>query len=296
MAASNFCKLFLIPVSLFLFFSGSIFAQTAPVTETVNISAKVGEEIVVTPGGGVTGGFAIPKTAVRFSGQAYPDASVTLLKQGSNVISVKANSAGEFNILLEEKYDSKAVYSLFAVDVLGNRSVLVNYPIAVERGFITYLSGIRFAPTIVVDKIEVRIGGYLTVSGYALPGQEIEVYIAGESRKIFTLSSNPDGTYKIVLPLLSLPVGNYQVSVKYPNDSRLSKIVNFAIGTTDIFNADEIENIPGDCNADRIINITDFSILAFWYGKNMPPACVDANKDNKINLTDFSILAFWWTG
>jgi hypothetical protein len=40
----------------------------------------------------------------------------------------------------------------------------------------------------------------------------------------------------------------------------------------------------------------DFSITAYWYGKENPPADVDFNGDGKVNLVDFSIMAFYWTG
>ncbi len=84
--------------------------------------------------------------------------------------------------------------------------------------------------------------------------------------------------------------------IRYVDDARNSKLVKFVIGELNVPNTDIVENIPGDCNYDRLINLVDFSVLAFWYGKDNPPACVDTNRDNKIDLIDFSILAFWWTG
>ena len=90
--------------------------------------------------------------------------------------------------------------------------------------------------------------------------------------------------------------GDYVVQVKYISDIRVSKSVQFVIGELNILNIDSVADIPGDCNRDKIINLVDFSVLAFWYGKKNPPVCVDTNRDNTINLIDFSILAFYWTG
>ncbi len=282
---------------LALFFYHTLHASPpGPVSETVSVSAQVGS-IVITPGGGTTsGGILIPKTAVIFSGYAYPNANVTLLKVGEQKATVKANPLGYFTITLEEKYSSNILYSLFAEDISGNRSLLINYPIAVQVGYLTQLNGIRFAPTITTDKSQVKVGDYLTVHGYALPTQDMQITVKGIQTQVFSLTSSKDGSYKIVLPLQGFSKGDYVVFINYKDDARFSKLIKFLIGDTNIFQTDETLSLPGDCNTDKIINLIDFSILAFWYGKDNPPACVDTNKDKKINLIDFSILAFYWTG
>ena len=278
---------------LLLFVAGSVYGQ-GPVTETVSVSATVGEEVTVTPSGG--GGFGVPETAVRFSGEAYPNALVTLLKGGEEEARVTATAEGKFFLTLEEDTDAHYLYSLFAEDLRGNRSLLINYPLVVKTGYLTHLSGIRFPPTIVTDKIEAKFGDFLTVEGYALPGREMEISLDGPRKIIFSLTSSESGTYKIVLPLSKLPRGEYVVLIRYQGDLRASKLVKLSIGELNIFQPESLRNIPGDCNSDAVINLVDFSVLAFWYGRSNPPACVDTNEDGKINLTDFSILAFYWTG
>jgi hypothetical protein len=299
MASPLFKKTILISlISFSVFFVWSkhdIFAQPAPVTEAVAVSAQVGEDIVITPGGS-HGGVSIPRTAVIFSGLAYPGALVSLLKQGETRATVKADSSGNFTITLEESYNSTVLYSLFAEDRGGERSLLLNYPIAVQAGFITHLSGIRFAPTILSDKSQVRYGDYLTVHGYSLPQKEMEISILGREKRVFTLTSSEDGSYRIILPLSTLSKGDYYITIGYADDLRTSKLVKFVIGESNIFYTETLSSIPGDCNADKVINLIDFSILAFWYGKSNPPVCVDTNADKVINLIDFSILAFYWTG
>lgn len=301
--ANNFSKNIIfcvLIIALFFFFLNykNISAQPFSGSGTVGISATVPELITVTPTGGSTSGsISLPKTAVGFFGYAYPNAIVTLLKGGQVNTTVTANANGAFSITLEELYSSNTIYSLFAEDLDGNRSLLLNYPMVVQTGYFTQLNGIRFAPTIVTDKLEVRNGDYLTVYGYALGDKELDVTITGGGTEtIFTLTSQPDGTYKIVLPVSGLKKGEYSVFINYKNDTRISKLIKFAIGDKNVFFTEDLSSIPGDCNVDKIINLVDFSILAYWYGKDNPPSCVDTNKDGVINLTDFSILAFYWTG
>jgi hypothetical protein len=47
-------------------------------------------------------------------------------------------------------------------------------------------------------------------------------------------------------------------------------------------------------NADKKVNLTDFSILLYNWGTKNP--CADQNHDGNVNLIDFSIMMFNWTG
>ena len=281
---------FISNVGVPLIFADTIVSQT----EQVTITAVVLGDSVSLNGGTIIS----PKTSVRFSGEAYPDAIVSVLRNGENATYVKAGKDGLFSVTLEEQYSSTTLYSLFAKDVANNKSLLINYPLVVTAGYLTYLSGIRFPPTISTDKLQVRFGDYLSVGGYAMPGRELQIGIEDQSsgaNKIFTLTSSDTGLYNITLPLLHFPLGDYIVYTKYANDTRRSKLVKFIIGDSNIPNANASLNIPGDCNADGVIDLVDFSVLAFWYKKIHPPHCVDVNHDGIVDLIDFSILAFYWT-
>jgi hypothetical protein len=54
----------------------------------------------------------------------------------------------------------------------------------------------------------------------------------------------------------------------------------------------------GDLNCDGKVNLVDFSIMAFWFGRTLTGKGLDAdlNHDSKVNLVDFSIMVFHWTG
>ena len=49
-----------------------------------------------------------------------------------------------------------------------------------------------------------------------------------------------------------------------------------------------------DLNKDDRVNLIDFSILLYWWGRENPSA--DFNQDGLVNLTDFSIMLYYWTG
>ncbi len=260
--------------------------------EATTITARVGNFTVIpTDAGG--GGFI---TSVVFTGYAYPSASVHVWKNGVPKTVVDANDDGYFTITLNELYSPNVLYTLFAVDLSSQRSLLLNYPVVIKTGYITQLSGIKFAPTISVDKTEVKAGDYLTVVGYAIPHQQLELVIMGNPSKTYYTESNADGTYEIIVPLISIEKGTYSIYTRYATDMKKSKLVTFTVGDITIPSSELVANIPGDCNADQIINLVDFSVAAFWYNKSNPPKCIDTNNDGVINLTDFSVLAFYWTG
>ncbi len=264
--------------------------STSP--EAVTISAIVSNGLPdIDPIGG--GGGGDYKSGVRFSGLAYPGAVVTVLKRNGAVLTTVADSAGAFSIFVPE--NNWQLFTLYATDVAGRKSTLLNFPTILYNGIITDISGIRFAPTINTDKIAVKKGDYLTIEGASLPDKDVEVVFEGIDGREFSLLSNSLGVYNITIPA-NFSDGEYVLRARYIGDTRTSKAIKITIGNTTILRVEAVNNIPGDCNFDQKVTLVDFSVLAFWYGKNNPPKCVDTNTDGMINLVDFSILAFYWNG
>lgn len=278
-------------------FNTSLAQLTLTEDEDISISATVGSTVIVVPPTNDPGGVVLfPNTSVQFKGRAYPDAKVILLRDGIEVSRTIANNDATFAITLPEEDESKNIlYSLYAIDKNNNKSILLNFPTKIQGGFLTFLNNILFPPTISSDKYEASVASFVNISGYAVPNRELEITFKDSSfKKVFNLNSNRDGTYNINLPLIEIPKSEYNVLINYKNDTRLSKFLRLILGNKDTLNNNENSNIPGDCNRDRIINLVDFSVAAFWYKKENPPKCVDTNFDNIINLVDFSILAYYW--
>lgn len=261
-------------------------------------------EATATPTGGVTppssGGGGSGFMGVRFLGYAYPQAVVTILKNAVPRAIAKADLNGAFTIALQEEYDENVLYTLYADDIDGHRSLLLNYPLVGTDGKVTDISGIKFAPTIAADKIATKQGEPVILSGFALPNTTIEFILSasragGLSRALSTVSKST-GRYELTITSADLPKGEYEVRAHYPSDSRYSLTLQFAVGDVTILPSAEVDVIPGDCNADHQITLQDFSVLAYWYAKSNPPACIDVNTDSMVNLVDFSILAYYWNG
>lgn len=279
----------LILVASIISFTQKADAQSIIETGNISVSAVIGSiPSIDNPGGGNT-----YESGARFSGFAYPDATITIQKGFGPATTVQADASGAFSILIPET--SWQLFTLFATDTLGRKSTLLNFPTILYSGYITDITGIRFAPTINTDKLSVKKGDFITVEGSALPNKIIEVSFEGPGGRTFMLPSGDDGLYNMTIPL-TLTEGEYTLRARYVGDTRSSKVIRIIVGGASILRNEATNNIPGDCNVDQRVTLVDFSVLAFWYGKDNPPRCVDTNQDGIINLVDFSILAFYWNG
>lgn len=280
---------------IILFFTGGIASGTSAQVEVrdVSVNASVASIPSIDSGGGASG--SAPRSGVRFSGLAYPRAPVTLLLASGVAATTTADITGRFTLLFTDVRDAdRLFFSLYATDTAGRRSTLLNFPVALYTGELTDISGIRFPPTIASDKSAMRQHEYLTIDGAALPALPLEVLIQGAAQKVFTLLSGEQGSYRLTVPVALAP-GEYLLRTRYENDSRTSAVLRLVIGPITA-PGETTTNIPGDCNLDQRVTLVDFSVLAYWFGKQNPPQCVDTNADGVVNLVDFSILAFYWKG
>ena len=87
-----------------------------------------------------------------------------------------------------------------------------------------------------------------------------------------------------------------------PIKPQLNKSNQFQIPLTTIGNLAILGNkkttlqcasIPADLNCDTKVNLTDLSILMYYWQKS-GTTLADINKDKIVNLVDFSILLYWW--
>lgn len=275
---------------IFCFSTREVIAITQ--SSTVSIGATVGS-VPTLEGGGGGGAGTGSESGVKFSGVAYPGAVVVVQKGTVVLVRTTADSIGAFTVMVSEAADQ--LFTLVATDADGRRSVPLNFPTVFYSGRLTDISGIRFAPTIATDKLSVKQGDYLTISGMAVPLLPLQVTLRGGESRTFTLTASASGRYSMTVPLM-VSLGNYILTTGYDDDARTSKAVSVIVGAENIYQVEATTNIPGDYNLDQKVTILDFSVLAYWFGRKNPPVTVDINKDGSISLVDFSIMAFYWNG
>jgi hypothetical protein len=246
------------------------------------------------------------ETAVIFSGKAYPKSTVTLLKDAQVAASTIAGTDASFKINLSGISAGNYIFSMYSEDYNGIRSSLVTFPVAVTSGVKTNVDGIFLAPTIAVDKSEVKRGDDIAIFGQSIPKSDIVISVHSDEEYFSKTVSDKDGIYLYNFDTSFLEIGSHTTKSKASIGNQLvsgySSSVNFKVGTKNVL-APAPQKCParGDLNSDCKVNLVDFSIASFWYKRVLSEAfkVVDKaklNGDGQINIVDFSIMAYYWTG
>ena len=251
-------------------------------------------------GGGGGGGYVVPVTSVIFNGRAYPKRTVTLLKDAQIVATTITDANANFSVNISGLTGGNYIFSVYSEDNKGNRSSLLTFPISVTSGATTQISNIFIAPTIAIDKSEVKRGDNIAIFGQSASQADIVVSVNSEEEFFGKTISDKDGIYLYNFDSSFVEYGTHytksKASIGNQAVSNFSNVISFLVGTKNI--AAELPKVvtKGDMNNDRRVNLVDFSVAAYWYKRPSPPATADLNNDGKVDLVDFSIMAFYWTG
>jgi hypothetical protein len=184
-------------------------------------------------------------------------------------------------------------------DPKGNRSLLFSFPLFINQPSVVRVSGVFLAPTIAVDKTEVKRGDTLAITGYAYPESEVTIGVSSENETFYKTKASTAGFYFHNLDTSILEIGNHTTRAKAALSEEFSSFtetIGFLVGNKNVLARTSEKVFKGDTNNDKRVNLVDFSVMAYWYKRTRPPVSADLNGDGKVDLVDFSILAFNWTG
>jgi len=250
-------------------------------------------------GGGGGGGYIAPATGVTFSGRAYPKSTITVLKDAQIAATTVADATANFSVSVTGISSGNYIFSVYSEDGKGIRSSLLTFPVSVTSGATTNIGGVFIAPTIAVDKSEVKRGDNIAIFGQSVPSGEITIAVSSEEEFFGKTAADPNGAYLYNFDTTQLDMGQHFTKSKAAKEgaiSSFSKAINFLVGTKNIAAELSKAAAKGDMNSDKRVNLVDFSIAAYWYKRPSPPVNIDLNGDGKVDLIDFSIMAFYWTG
>src|SRR3989344_7952366 len=254
-------------------------------------------------GGGGGGGISTPTTSratVDLSGRAHPGSTITVLKDAQIVTSAPADSRALFSTAVTGLSGGSYQFSIYSQDSSGHRSTVRSFPVTVAASATVNVTGIFLAPTIDVDKAQVRQGDNIAIFGASVPDSTITINIHSDSNLFVTAASDAHGAYLYTLDTSPLELGGHNAKSKAAVSGEISGFgaaVGFAVGTENVEKPKETKAV-GDQNADNRVNLVDFSVMAYWYKRPLTGTGVNAdlNHDGKVDLVDFSILVSHWTG
>ncbi len=275
--------------------SGISIATSSQVSSTPSAPSSSGGA----SGGGGGGGGIVTLASVAFSGRAYPLSRVVVLKDGQVAVKTIAGPDAKFEVSLSNLSTGDYLFGVYGEDSEGRRSLLFTFPVFITQGASTKVSGIFVAPTIAVDKSEVKRGDNVAILGQAAPLADIVISVNSEEEFFIKTKSDKDGAYLYNFDTSPLEVGSHFAKSKAAlavEISSFSKAAGFLVGTKNVAAVSGRVPAKGDLNNDSRVALIDLSIAAYWYKRPSPPASVDFNGDGKVDLVDFSIMAFYWTG
>jgi cysteine-rich repeat protein len=251
-------------------------------------------------GGGGGSSVDLGDTSVSINGRAFPNQTVHVVKDASEIGTVRATSDGVFKFSTASE-PGTATFGFWSIDANGTRSTTFNTTFDVSQGAITTISGVYIPPTIALDKTSVPRGEPITFKGQTVPNATVRIYIDA-STVLEQATAGSDGKWTFSFDTSKISQASHTVKVKFElpegsgttkKESTFSNILSFGVGV----GATPIAG-SADLNRDGKVNLIDFSILVFWWGTtggaSNPPA--DINSNAKVGLEDFSILLFNWTG
>jgi hypothetical protein len=247
-------------------------------------------------GGGGGGGSVIipPNNKVVFKGRAYPFAILTILKNDIVIAVFKAEQSGLFEREINGIASGIYNFAIFAEDSEGRKSVTIGFSAGILEGKTTTVSGIFISPTIDLGPLQVEKGQPVTIVGQAFPESSISIFIAS-NEIVKEASSTVLGKWNFKLDTNILAEAEHSARAKAAfgegEQSPFSQTISFLVVKKGMMVCK-----GADLNFDGKVNLTDFSILLYYWGQKKPQnSCADINHDGIVDLIDFSIMMYYWT-
>ncbi len=230
-------------------------------------------------------------------GKSYPNADVHILKDGAVIGIVHTDAKADFYFEDDEVEPGVASFGFWSQDASDLKSTLLTLTFRVLSGAVTTITGVYISPTIEVGSKSVRHGEKVRIYGQTIPETNVKVHIHSDEEFVEEAKSSGAGDWELLYDTTPLAVDFHTAKALFEINegeniikSGFSRSVSFHVGTVG-----GVAACPeADLNHDGRVNLTDFSILLFYWGTDNE--CADQNQNGIVDLVDFSIMMYYWTG
>ena len=244
------------------------------------------------------------ETTVIFKGIAQPRSTITIKQNNVKIASIKADTKARFNYTIDDISEGRYTFALEVQDIKERKSSTYRVVLNIEEGTTTEVSDIFVSPTIEINSDSLALDEDLIYNGYTAPKTRVSIFIheSNGDRITYETSAKSDGKWSKTIHAAAIGAGKYQTNAEAVTSDNLlserSKTLVFKItgssepptGICDLV-------LDSDINCDGKVDLTDFSILLFyWQTTNPANPRADINTDGIVNIVDFSIMLFYWTG
>lgn len=241
-----------------------------------------------------------PNSSLLISGYSSPSAFVTLTANGSVAGTNVADGGGQFSFPMSGLAPGNYTFTLSSSDTSNRSTAQSTLSLFLLASTLTTASNIMLSPSIDLSTPSIHPGDPITVRGSSRPAATVNVFVESPLRN-YAVTSGNDGAWSYTIPgseTKNYSPGQYRAYANVQDSGGNQSIVSNTASFTVVL-AQTDNNPPpacnishGDLNCDKKTNLTDFSILLFYWNTNRKVA--DINGDGKVNLTDFSIMMFYF--
>ncbi|MBI5005154.1 MAG: fibronectin type III domain-containing protein [Candidatus Lloydbacteria bacterium] len=241
-----------------------------------------------------SGGSRVDPARVVFSGQAYPGATIEVLRKSAidliykntpiKTSEIKAD--GSFVITSTALLQGEYLFALLAKDKDGRKTGVVAFNADLSGNGLLEAKDIFLPPTLDFGKTVVALGKDLKILGYATPEKKIEIEIDGILKG--EVASDTNGFWSFATSTASFRTGNHYARAR--QTSGIGKKSEFSSARA--FRVSILLSPKSDLNDDDKITIADWSIFLFRWGSkdSMLRGKIDMNDDGNIDIRDLSIF------
>ena len=234
------------------------------------------------------------------TGYTAPGSFITLGENGTVIATSLSAGDGSYTLSVSGLSSSEHVFSVSGTDSNNLTTAITTETVYTLPQTVTTVSDVLLSPTIQVTPPTIAPGDALTISGSAKPLTTVNVFT--ESPLVsYAVTSDANGAWTYQLTSATTRTyqpGQYRAYANAQEDSGTQSITSNTVNFT-VALPPNSDNPPpncdishGDLNCDTKTNLTDFSILLFYWRTNRKKA--DINSDGSVNLTDFSIMMFYF--
>lgn len=233
---------------------------------------------------------------LQISGYTGPETFVIFTEAGAVIGTDVAGPTGYFSKIFSGLQPTTHHVTFYGIDTDNRTTSPVNIEIYTPARQLTAISGQLLSPTAQLLTTSLQPGDMMTASGSAIPGGNLTIFTDSPLRTYYA-SAGADGSWTHTITNSSDYIyGDYRyytlVSTNYGLQSLISNAQSFTIVSSGLSGTSCGDISQGDLNCDGNVDLTDFSILMYYWGTASGAA--DCNHDNIVNLTDFSIMMYYW--
>jgi len=238
-----------------------------------------------------------PESRLSIAGFTAPETYINFAEAGSIIGTDLSGLDGHFGKVFSGIVPATHTVTFFGIDKLRLTTSPIITSVYTPPFALTSVTNQLLSPTLTIDKTSFNQGESVVATGTAIPNGNITLFTESPLR-VYTATASAIGDWTYTITNTDTYIlGDYQIRALVQNGTGLTSLTSPASGFTVTSTASssgtacgEIAN--GDLNCDLSIDLTDFSILMYWWGTNN--ASADINADLLVNLTDFSVMMYWW--